>query len=77
MKQYHQLRDLEKIELVSSLVLLDNPSLSDDEIVKNVLKEFGLEITKEDLQVLYTSYLPDNFEIESKMMEYYGTFTEY
>lgn len=71
------MRDLEKIELVANLVLLDNPSLSDDEIVKNVLEEFGMEITKEDLQVMYASYMSDNFEIESKMMEYYGTFTEY
>lgn len=77
MKKYHPLRDLEKIELVTSLVLLDDPELSDDEIIKNVLKEFGIDITKEDLQTLYASYMPDNFEAESKIIEYYGMFTEY
>ncbi|MFW5794655.1 MAG: hypothetical protein ACOCV1_04135 [Bacillota bacterium] len=71
------MKNLEEIELLSSLVLLDDPSLSDDEIIKRVLKEFGVEMTKEDLQTLYASYLPDNFENESRIMEYYGTFSYY
>jgi len=39
------------------------------------LEEFGVNVDKEDLNTLYASYLPDNFEAESKTMQYYGTFS--
>ncbi|MFW6225495.1 MAG: hypothetical protein ACOC3V_00885 [bacterium] len=71
------MKDLERLELVTSLVLLSDPSLTDDEIIQTVLKEFEMVITQEDLNVLYASYTPDNFETESRLMEYYGTFNNY
>lgn len=71
------MRDLQKIEFAVNLALLDDPDLTDDEIIKSCLDEFGISLNKEDLNVLYASYLPDNFEAESKLMEYYGTFGEY
>lgn len=71
------MRNLQKIEFAVNLALLDDPDLTDDEIIKSCLDEFGISLNKEDLNVLYASYLPDNFEAESKLMEYYGTFREY
>lgn len=71
------MRDLQKVEFAVNLTLLDSPDLTDDEIIKSCLDEFGISLNKEDLNVLYASYLPDNFEAESKLMEYYGTFGEY
>lgn len=65
-------RDLEKIELMVHLLLVDEPGLTNEQIIINALEEFGEHITEEDLKVLYASYLPDNFEAESKLIEYYG-----
>lgn len=71
------MNNLPQAELINNLVLLDNPTATDLEIIRRAFEDFGIELTIEDLDALYTLYLPDNFDNESKLRECYGTFSEF
>ena len=60
-----------RIEVAIDLIKLEQPDIKTTELVQEVLKEFGIECTEQDIHAIYASYLPDNFEAESKIIQYY------
>lgn len=60
-----------KLELAIELVQLGK-NLSDEEICNKVIEEFHMDCTQHDLNVIRASRLPDNFDVESRKIEYYG-----
>lgn len=62
--------DLEKLQLAYNLVY--KPELRDFELIELINIEFDMNVSQEDLNTLKASRLPDNFDVESRKIEYYG-----
>ena len=61
----------QRIDLAVELIKLDIPDIETTDLVKKILEEFKVECTVKDINAIYASYLPDNFEAESKIIEHY------
>ena len=60
-----------KIELAMDLIKLEEPDIETAKLVQRILAEFGITCTETDINAVYSSYLPDNFEAESNMIKHY------
>ena len=60
-----------KLKLAIELVQIRR-NLSDENIIKKVKEEFNLTCTQNDLNIMKASNWADNFDVESRKIQYYG-----
>jgi len=69
--KHELIKNPESLELAVHLIKVEEPDIETVHLIQRIFEEFNLTYTVEEINAMYASYLPDNFEAESEVIKHY------